>query len=150
MKSLLILVALILLAGCENTAPIRDLCVPPPQPRCSTDADCPDGNLCQSGTCQDLTATDGVCKSDDDCTSTSLCNTKTGACYSRHSEFCKTCASDADCVIGGNPCCNADHRWYCYNANIEGLTFCDDTCDLVPDPPPDNRCSCIAGFCSGG
>jgi len=65
-------------------------------------------------------------------------------------DFCTPkCASDADCVVGGNPCCNAQHQWYCYNNNIAGLSFCDATCDFIPENPGDERCLCVDGFCRG-
>mgnify|MGYP006902796659 CR=1 FL=1 len=70
-------------------------------------------------------------------------------CVAENPQFCKPCTSDSDCIIGGNPCCNADHRWYCYHGGIEGLTFCDASCDFIPPKPGDANCRCIGGQCHG-
>ena len=69
-----------------------------------------------------------------------------------HDSQCIACSVDADCVIGGNPCCQDKHRWLCYHKKLdqdEKVPTCDATCDLAPPKPKDNRCACVDGTCQG-
>ncbi|UCE58668.1 MAG: hypothetical protein JSU63_14640 [Phycisphaerales bacterium] len=69
-------------------------CPPPGPTTCATDADCPDGQVCNTttGLCE---AAPAGCTSDDDCEEGETCDTDTGDCIGAAG-----CTSDDDCADG--------------------------------------------------
>ena len=55
-------------AGCPQTTPPA----PEPTPECTTDADCPDGQICDAGQCVDAPAPE--CEADEDCPDGQICD----------------------------------------------------------------------------
>ena len=64
---------------------------------------------------------------------------------------CVPCTTDEDCVIGGDPCCHPQFRYYCGHVDlIEHIEECTISC-VAETPLPDNtRCQCIEGQCHSG
>lgn len=62
---------------------------------------------------------------------------------------CPMCESDDDCMVGGNPCCNAKLRYHCFHKSLESkLLYCEDKCIAPAKKPDDSRCQCIDGQCA--
>lgn len=63
-------------------------------------------------------------------------------------KVCVACTSDADCDIGGNPCCDAQLRWTCGHVDaLAKLEACEDNTCSKPPVPAQNRCRCVEGRC---
>lgn len=63
-------------------------------------------------------------------------------------KWCVKCDSDSDCVIAGNPCCNANLHWVCVHADkVDKLDECTVTGCVAPPKPGTSRCRCLEGRC---
>ena len=72
-------------------------------------------------------------------------------CVAETPENCTQCTTDADCVIGGDPCCHPQFRYYCgQTLLIENLGDCTTSCVVNTPRPDDSLCRCIEGQCHSG
>ncbi len=63
-------------------------------------------------------------------------------------KVCVACASDADCAIGGNPCCHPMQRWTCGHVDaLEKQEPCVLNDCSKPPVPASDRCRCLEGRC---
>lgn len=130
-----------------------------PEPECSSDEDCPDGQICVDGKCVD------GCRSDDDCPGDATC--VDGKCKNPDPTFEPPATSDYPCNDGytaiwenGKPICYAD----CHDPNAqlttggecickdgylydEELKKCREECD--PTPPYGTDGDCEEDPCEG-
>ncbi len=72
-------------------------------------------------------------------------------CVAETPEQCTPCATDADCVIGGDPCCHPQFRYYCgHTILVDAIGECTAECVVDTPRPDDTFCRCIEGQCHGG
>lgn len=100
---------------------------------CSTDADCANGDVCDSGYCLTLIGTS--CASNADCATGDACDVAAGQCVAGG----LGCASDADCATG-EVC---DGSGSCVPGSIGG-------CTSDADCASGETCDTNTGTCSGG
>ncbi len=154
-RALLLVVAVVGLAGCGPTDQTRILtlgepCVPGDTARVCADGlcvaldtqsgfctrtcndDCPDGFLCQAAgrygrICKSLTG----CKTEVDCPAGHTCNPDTGNCYIKVSRgLCAPCQDAAQCPAGGA----------CFKAVGSGEQFCTAPCGAGDACPTSYEC----------
>ena len=121
-------------------------CPPQPPTGCTTDADCPEGQVCNTvtGQCEEAPP---ACTSDDDCAEGEICNLETGECepaptgctsddQCAEGEFCDL--ATGECVPSENlyETVEFDHDFHsgaysCGDCHHDGAGF--DTCDTCHD-----------------
>jgi hypothetical protein len=63
-------------------------------------------------------------------------------------KWCLPCASNAECVIDGNPCCDDNLHWTCVHVDaVAKLPECTNGTCLKPNKPTIDRCLCLSGRC---
>ncbi len=85
------------------------------------------------------------CAADDVLPLDDLCTVSNGK---EDAKTCLECDSDADCTIGGSPCCSDTLHWSCGHVDaLAKLETCANTSCLAPPKPSADRCRCRSGRC---